>query len=119
MPPHPHHHHGHHGHHGGGGGFGPGWGWGGGYDYPSTELVVLDDRDRDDKRILAYIASLPEKDRAAAFTKFFGGRSMSGLGDLQATLVANWPFLLAGAVALWFIARKKSNPARRRRRRRR
>lgn len=38
-------HGGHGGHHHGGGGFGPGFGWGpgwGGYEYPATELVVLD-----------------------------------------------------------------------------
>lgn len=92
MPPHGGHGHGGHGHGGhhggghrrgrGGGSFGPGWGWGGGgyWDYPGTELVVIDDDDRDKERIARYLASLPEKERAAAFAKIYGG-AVSGIAD--------------------------------------
>jgi hypothetical protein len=42
---------------------------------------VIDDRDRERDKILAYIASLPEKERGKAFAKLFGAHPMSGVTD--------------------------------------
>jgi hypothetical protein len=137
MAPHGHGHHGGGHHHGGG--LAPGWGggWGGWWDEPGAELIVVDataESDRDRK--LAYIATLPEKARAAAFAKLFGPvpAATSGcggdcgchdckktgvagaLGDMQSFVTNNWPFLLIGTAGLLLILRKRQNPRRRRRR---
>lgn len=115
MPPH-HHHHGH--------GGGPFFSWGGGpgwWDYPRSELVVIDQADKSRDKILAYIASLPEKERGKAFAKFFGGaqptsdvlEELGGMFDEPKGFV-----LLSGtALVLYMIFRRRPNPSRARRRR--
>ena len=113
----------HHGHHGGGypfmwGGGGPGW-----WDYPRSELVVVDNQDKSRDKILAYIASLPEKERAKAFTKFFGATAGHGLAGFIDDLASPKSFVLLGGGALLlymlFRPQPRRNPRRRRYRRRR
>lgn len=94
---------GHH-HHGGGGGnwgWGPGWGGGWGWDGGGAELVVVEPDDSAQKardKILAYIASLPEKDRAKAFTKFFGSPSATSGGFCDSWAECNPRVGMTGAL---------------------
>lgn len=117
---------GHH-HHGGYPPFSWSWGpgWGQWWDQPRSEIILVGDDNKDRDKILAYIASLPEKERGKAFEKFFGTKA-SGLGLDSSFLGAfkDPKFLaLAGFLAFgyWFMfrsgANSRKNPARRRRRR--
>lgn len=117
MPPHHHHHHGH--------GGGPFFSWGGGpgwWDYPRSELVVIDQADKSRDKILAYIASLPEKERGKAFAKFFGGGAQPTSGVLEELggmfdEPKGFVLLSGAALVLYMIFRRRPNPSRARRRR--
>jgi hypothetical protein len=73
------HHHGG-GHHGGGGRIPYNYNWGQGPWYDGgTNIVVVDPGDADTKaRAMAYIMSLPKRQRTAAYVKIFGSVPPAG-----------------------------------------
>lgn len=105
------------GHHHHGGGFvGVPWSWGGywgGYPYPASELVVLTDTDEErerDRRAMAYIMSLPKKQRAAAYQRIFGRAAPEGaLGafDLDTLKSYALPVGLGIAAYMLFIRKRR------------
>ena len=105
-------HHHHHGHRRGGG-------WGGPMfyplpyqsPYPSEVFLVSDGDDEKDKRIMAYIATLPKNARAAAYEKFFGKAApagmFAGLGSFSELAKGPWLWIGAAVIAAHFFWKKR------------